>query len=93
MSIWRKVQNEKTGETVYHCDEHGFHATEGSDIESHLKVHGKHLGSFWGRKHDHNLGITVYTCGDHNFSTRNPVEIEEHERSHAETAGIPWMGW
>lgn len=93
MAIWRKEEDKENGKTVFHCDEHDFHTSEGSELESHLLAHDLCAASFWGRKHDHNLGTLVYTCPDHNFSTRNAFELKEHERFHAELAGMPFAGW
>ena len=93
MTIWRKEEDKEKGKTVFHCDEHDFHTSEGSGLESHLKLHNRHLGSFWERKHDAEHGITVYACSNHDFSTRNPLEMEEHERLHAELLGMSFVGW
>lgn len=90
MAIFRREYDEEKGIATYHCDEHGFKASDPAHVEEHLKQHGRSAASFWKKRHDHEKNITVYHCVDHGFESYDPREIEEHERSHALLMGAGW---
>lgn len=93
MSIWRRELEPSTGIHIYHCDEHGFKATDPLKVEGHLKSHGRSAAPFWTRKYHEEKKMTSFHCDDHNFRTFDPLEIEEHEKLHALGGTGNASGW